>query len=979
MTRPAALPPGARLWRLAGSLRLTVALLAIGMVLVFVGTLAQAQIGIDRAITVFFRSWFVPVAIPGLDLALPLLPGGWTLGALLLANLIAGQTLHLKKDWRELGLWMTHGSILLLLAGEFATGLLQQEWVMVLDEGATRAHVEAYKESELALRTPAPNGAEKVAVLRQSALRDGAQFALPDSGLTVRVLRAVPHAGLVRPRDGAAGDATQGAGKNLRIDPRAFAGAPGAAPEPAALIELSDSSGPLGTWIVSPRLLPQPLSPDSKATVELRPRRLYLPFAITLDDFLHEKHPGTEIPSKFASRVRLATAGGERPVLISMNEPLRWDGWTFYQHSFANADRTSILHAVRNPARALPYISCAIGGLGLALHFLIRLARARPARAGATPTCAHPPGRQRALWIPAAACALPLLLAAAGLVRPDRWNGLPLETFLRQPVLADGRVKPLDTVARSALLLIHGKATLRDGAQRLSAGAWLAEMLFNFDAASARPVFRVEDPEILDALGLPRQGPVAVLSLNQLDPVLDKLSAEARAASAVEGPRRSRYQRGILKLFRQAQLFLGLTPSLVPDPGAVAFAIAPDAHRDMGNKDARARQARAWDSAAAFRAIPPSAPGEGRAGWATTGQALARLLDGEPPDAALARWTGIAAAARAGDAPSFTKFAGALDNGLADLHPNDRARAKAEAAFNRINPFGAAMIGYLLAAVAVFLFWFQGAPWLRRAGFGLAFGALLLTTAGLAARMLIEGRPPVTNLYSSAVFVGWAAAILGLVLERADRSGTGVVVAGAAGFAGLIIAHHLALSGDTMEMMRAVLDSNFWLATHVVVITLGYSAAFAAGLAAALAILRSLAGRPPAASDEAMCFGAVCFALLLSFVGTVLGGIWADQSWGRFWGWDPKENGALLIVLWNALILHARPAGLAGRRGTLALAVGGNIITAWSWFGTNMLGIGLHSYGFTDAAFAWLMAFAASQIALIFAAFIQTTPPPARA
>jgi hypothetical protein len=104
---------------------------------------------------------------------------------------------------------------------------------------------------------------------------------------------------------------------------------------------------------------------------------------------------------------------------------------------------------------------------------------------------------------------------------------------------------------------------------------------------------------------------------------------------------------------------------------------------------------------------------------------------------------------------------------------------------------------------------------------------------------------------------------------------------------------------------------------------------------------------------------------LFSFVGTVLGGIWADQSWGRFWGWDPKENGALLIVLWNALVLHARWGGLVRDRGIMNLAVFGNVVTSFSWFGVNMLGIGLHSYGFMDAAFKWLMIFVGSQTVII--------------
>ena len=114
-----------------------------------------------------------------------------------------------------------------------------------------------------------------------------------------------------------------------------------------------------------------------------------------------------------------------------------------------------------------------------------------------------------------------------------------------------------------------------------------------------------------------------------------------------------------------------------------------------------------------------------------------------------------------------------------------------------------------------------------------------------------------------------------------------------------------------------------------------------------------------------MIYGIVCFATLFSFVGTVLGGIWADQSWGRFWGWDPKENGALLIVIWNALILHARWGGLVKQRGMAVLAVVGNMVTCWSWFGTNQLGVGLHAYGFNDKLSAWLDRFWVTQLALI--------------
>jgi ABC-type transport system involved in cytochrome c biogenesis permease subunit len=204
-----------------------------------------------------------------------------------------------------------------------------------------------------------------------------------------------------------------------------------------------------------------------------------------------------------------------------------------------------------------------------------------------------------------------------------------------------------------------------------------------------------------------------------------------------------------------------------------------------------------------------------------------------------------------------------------------------------------------------------------------------------------------------------------------------------------------------------VLDTNFWLATHVVTVTLGYASTFVAGTlamayivlgvftrtltnplsplaanvvgAATATVVKTGGSRAKTFIDVSsaaqrgelgkaltkMVYAIVCFATLFSFVGTVLGGIWADQSWGRFWGWDPKENGALLIVLWNALILHARWGGLVRERGLMNLAIFGNIVTSFSWFGVNMLGIGLHSYGFMDAAFKWLMLFIVSQACLI--------------
>jgi ABC-type transport system involved in cytochrome c biogenesis permease subunit len=271
-------------------------------------------------------------------------------------------------------------------------------------------------------------------------------------------------------------------------------------------------------------------------------------------------------------------------------------------------------------------------------------------------------------------------------------------------------------------------------------------------------------------------------------------------------------------------------------------------------------------------------------------------------------------------------------------------------------------------------------------------------------------------------------------MESISRLGVGNVVAGAAGFSTLLIGYFLAGDGDTFKVLVAVLDTQFWLATHVTTINLGYSTTFLAGMfgvmyvalgspprflysAAALVGLSAWALPAPIAGSiesftditlapelirgcgiaigllglgltawysdriaqaanspitterreelSRMVYGTLCFGILFSFFGTVLGGLWADDSWGRFWGWDPKENGALIIVLWNAVVLHARWGGMVKDRGLAVLSIGGNIATGWSWFGVNELGVGKHSYGFTEGVLLALGLFVLSQLVVI--------------
>jgi cytochrome c-type biogenesis protein CcsB len=389
-----------------------------------------------------------------------------------------------------------------------------------------------------------------------------------------------------------------------------------------------------------------------------------------------------------------------------------------------------------------------------------------------------------------------------------------------------------------------------------------------------------------------------------------------------------------------------------------------------------------------FRPVEGDTSGKTEVSWqpysTSYGVALvqARFL-GEAPDEATLKWNELLVAYRKGDFKKFNLTAREYlkwveGQSIPEYNPRKTAF---EAAFNTADPFLISFALYFVVTILALFGWLLGNPSLGRAAFWMTAVAFVVHTLALAGRMYISGRPPVTNLYSSAVFIGWGTVLLGLVFELIYKRGVGVLLAGMTGLSSLQIAYVLTLSGDTFTVLQAVLDTQFWLATHVVTVTLGYSTTFVAGFFGILYVLRRtgrmLSGAiwPGATSAEnkdaadkdlaRMIYGSLCFALFFSFVGTVLGGLWADDSWGRFWGWDPKENGALVIVLWNALILHARWGAMIKDRGLALLAVAGNVTTSWSWFGVNELGIGLHSYGFTEGVLTTLGLFAISQFVLI--------------
>jgi ABC-type transport system involved in cytochrome c biogenesis permease subunit len=601
-------------------------------------------------------------------------------------------------------------------------------------------------------------------------------------------------------------------------------------------------------------------------------------------------------------------------------------------------------------------------------------------------------------WIPVV-LTLVMALWFSGKLQTPPDKDFAFSEFGRLPLTANGRVVPLDSLARNSLLEIREKQTLNtepwkgwsEKPRIISATEWLANLMMNPAVADEWPVFRLDNPDLISLLKLPEKDVAKHsdgkhYSWNQIQPSLEIFDKENQRVQKIEPLNRSAYENAIIKLHQRLTLYVQLKSAVQPADAQdwPAELAAYEKLIPAGTAAAQAQQAgqtfdqQTFSEFAAYiqrfqfmsNFEPPLIlPPAGAREWRRMGDALLDAPRGTPVDDAIRDYAKMAGALAASQPAEFNAALKDYRSLLVPTQARALAKARAEAFFNQMEPFYNAMIIYVLAGLLAVFSWFNLSETLRRSAVWLIALAFLIHTTGLIYRMVLEGRPPVTNLYSSAVFIGWGAVVLGMILEKFYKNGIGAVVSAGIGFITLIIAHHLALEGDTMEMMRAVLDTNFWLATHVVAVTTGYASTFVAGFLALIYIVRGVFTKT---LDEAtgkalarMIYGIVCFATLFSFVGTVLGGIWADQSWGRFWGWDPKENGALIIVLWNALILHLRWGGLIRERGLVNCAIGGNIVTSWSWFGVNMLGIGLHSYGFTDAAFKWLVLFVVSQIGFI--------------
>jgi len=581
------------------------------------------------------------------------------------------------------------------------------------------------------------------------------------------------------------------------------------------------------------------------------------------------------------------------------------------------------------------------------------------------------------------------------------WSAEILKAAEMIPVQDGGRIKPLSSLAGFRMLGLHGARSMkiRDGengeVHKIKPTGWMLDALFRPEFAIHLPTFRIDNSDVLHAVDIPVRGRRDRYSYEDLRPGIARLIEQARTYEAIESGDREPMQQQTIDLAYSIRAYeallrhfdfarfgvrlFGTGTNGQPDETAsisTVMATTPVIRRQIADAQHSGEQIppnlqilleQVLDASNLAKygvfMLPPTNAEDPT--WRSAGDAIMGVMTGDDKDPAstigdIQQLERVIDSLQAGDPAVMLESISALQKRIAG-----RAEARGqmrsislEAAHYRKKPFLNALVLFIIGSVTAMAMWVLNqscaGTWLARITLGTtAIGAALCTLA-IVQRCIIMSRPPIGNLYDTIIFIGTTGVTLALLVEWFTRRRFALGLAPVVGVLLILLARRYELGDakDHMDPLIAVLDSNFWLTTHVITITLGYSAGLlAAVLSCGYILLRGL----NLVSDDRdlrrpltrAVYGCICLCLFLSLVGTVLGGIWANYSWGRFWGWDPKENGALMICLWTLAMLHARLGGFLKEWGLHLASVFTACIIAFSWWHVNFLGVGLHSYGFT--------------------------------
>lgn len=938
-----------------------------------------------------------------------------------------------------------HAGLGLMMANELVVHFLHVESQMRIYEGQTATYTEDSRHVELAISVPEGTDDTRVTVVPHELLQTNVGQSQPISHpalpCDIRVLKYLRNS-TITPRKDAKEENLANAGIGLQWngeEQRAAAGADagGSVDFASAYVQLLEkqTGRELGTYLVSQYqdLMPvlpstQPLELDGKRyDLSLRFHRIHKPYSITLEDIRKNDYVGTDTPRDYSSYIRLVDEElkVDEKLRVWMNNPLRFRDETFYQSGYhkdpVSGKEHTTLQVVSNFGWMIPYVSCMIVVVGMVAQFGATLLRFAQRRAEGRTTPANA-AKQKSRDKSAAQIADPLVslgdyvmiglallvgvasLGYAARVPAPKADEFNLYEFGQIPVAFEGRVKPLDTLARNTLRIVSNTETFvdrtvdKEKGKREPAIKWFLDVVTEREvpgekgseplvAAEQHQVFKIDNFDVQSLLGLPprQRHRFAVGEFRgkaqEFNDAVAKMREKAKSVGEVNLSPKERALADLDTRVRRYTLMQGAFHA--PNFGQLPTNEEFEKNREDAQQRAGAilQRFQGWlqviEDMKPARAIPA---GDNNAKEPWQIMAVIDARDGfmrqignaeMKPPAAYENLRKIFRAYIENDPKTFNLEVARYHASLREQPPSEYRAAvnQFEAYFNHFRPFYLCWMLYLLAFVLAAGSWLGFTRPLSRAAFWLLVFTLVVHTWAIVARIYISGRPPVTNLYTTAIFIGWGCVVLGLILEWIYKLGIGSFVAAAIGVLTLEVADRLAADGDTFTVLQAVLDTQFWLSTHVVCINLGYATTVLAGVLGIVYVLRGVLTpslTPEVGKDLArMIYGTLCFATFFSFWGTVLGGLWADDSWGRFWGWDPKENGALMIVLWNAIVLHARWGALVKERGMAVLVIVGNIVTHWSWFAVNDLGMGLHAYVTAESRFGWFYLFSLIQLGIV--------------
>ena len=515
-------------------------------------------------------------------------------------------------------------------------------------------------------------------------------------------------------------------------------------------------------------------------------------------------------------------------------------------------------------------------------------------------------------------------------------SALNFKQFGLLAIQDNGRRKPIDTFAKETLIRITGRSTYTSGARKWSPNDFVLSALLETHDWKTEPMVLLSFGKLKEQLGLDKtQRRFAFAKLTAL-PELNRLANEAHELRRAEKPL-DRLQQEVMSVSERLALF-----AHVMDGSAFLIIPAPKNETD------------AW-------MVPP---------------AFSQYYSDAQFAPIQIQLQTLATAYIQGDGFNFSRASNQLRENLRALspsiYPQDR-QLRLEYFYNHFDGFYRAIWSYGLAFLVLLIAHLRtrgGA--LRKVGVTIAVLGLIFHASGIAMRCMIAGRPPVTNMYESIIWVSFAVSFFGMIFFSRYRTPVYLLAALPVTLTALLLVHQMPIAmPSSIDPLVPVLRDNFWLTIHVLTITLSY-AAFALAMGFGHILLFRYARNPSGARADApmhfWLYRVLQLGVLLLATGTILGGVWANYSWGRFWGWDPKETWALIALLCYILTLHGRLAGWWTQFGLVVASVVCFLAVLMAWYGVNfVLGKGLHSYGFGIGGETYVAAFVI--VDLLFVAF----------